>query len=304
MRSLTAGFACTALVLGACGSDSGGGPAATAPAPPATTAAPQAPAPERPALCGDVRSQAAGRITTPEARELSGLVASRSREGVLWTHNDSGDRPRLFALKDDGTLLREVPVSGAAAGDWEDIAATPDALLVADIGDNARRRAQIVVDRIPEPPVTGTEPAPAQPLALTYPDGAHDAEALLADPSSGELVVVTKVLDGRSGVYAAPARGGTLRRSGTLRLGLLQLVTAGDVSADGRTVALRTYDRLYVWRRDPAEPLSDTLKRPPCSPAVALTGEGQGEALALTADGGAAYTVPEGPRPVLRRYAP
>lgn len=296
VRLLTAVFACTALVLGACSDGSETTPEA---APTAT-----APAPQRPALCGALQVREAGRVDAAGARELSGLVVSRRQDGVLWAHNDSGDQPRLFALRPDGSLLREVPVQGATATDWEDIAATADALLVGDIGDNDGRRPQIVVDRIDEPPATGTDPAQARPVALRYPDGAHDAEALLADPDNGELVLVTKDLDGRSGVYAAPAKGGELRRTGTLRLGLLQLVTAGDVSADGQTVALRTYDRIYVWTRAPGEVLTDTLKRPPCSPDLELAGEGQGEALALTADGRSAYTVPEGTGPVLRSYAP
>jgi hypothetical protein len=33
----------------------------------------------------------------------------------------------------------------------------------------------------------------AQPLALRYPDGPHNAETLLVDSSSGALVIVTKV---------------------------------------------------------------------------------------------------------------
>ena len=31
-----------------------------------------------------------------ELRESSGLGISRTRPGVFWTHNDSGDRPRLY----------------------------------------------------------------------------------------------------------------------------------------------------------------------------------------------------------------
>ena len=33
-----------------------------------------------------------------EVRESSGLAVSRAYPGVFWTHNDSGDRPRLYAL--------------------------------------------------------------------------------------------------------------------------------------------------------------------------------------------------------------
>ena len=37
--------------------------------------------------------------------ETSGLAASRQNDAVLWTHNDSGDMARVFALDTQGRLL-------------------------------------------------------------------------------------------------------------------------------------------------------------------------------------------------------
>jgi hypothetical protein len=163
---------------------------------------------------------------------------------------------------------------------------------------------------VPEPAVAGGGPgtsAPAARLTLRYPDGAHNAEALLVDPSTGALVLVTKTFGGDSGIYVAskPSASATtlLRRRGRLALGAGEAVTAGDVSADGRTVVLRTYDRAFVWRRRAGEPVAAALRRRPCTARADLFAEGQGEALALTARGGSFYTVPEGPRPAIRRYA-
>ena len=67
---------------------------------------------------------------------------------------------------------------------------------------------------------------------------------------------------------------------------------------------LRSYDRAFVFRRRAREPLAQTLRRRPCVARADLVAEGQGEALALTADGRAFYTVPEGERPAIRKYAP
>ena len=52
-----------------------------------------------PALCAPLGSRVTGRVRTPAATELSGLVLSRTQPGVLWTHNDSGDGARLLALR-------------------------------------------------------------------------------------------------------------------------------------------------------------------------------------------------------------
>jgi hypothetical protein len=312
--------ALAALLVGACGA---GGDAS-----PGAGAASRAGAPRQvpPPLCGRLRARILGRVGTPAATELSGLVLSRSQPGVLWTHNDSGDRARVLAVATDGRLLADVTLTGAENLDWEDIAigagtrraksatTTGDALLVADVGDNLARRASVAVYRIGEPRVaagaaTASATATATRIELRYPDGPRDAEALLVDPSDGALVIVEKRFTGRAGVYVAerPSAGAvptTLRRSGRLSLGGGEAVTAGDVSGDGRTIVLRTYDRAFVWIRRDGEGVADALRRRPCVARADLLVEGQGEALALSRAGHAFYTVPEGPRPAIRRYAP
>ncbi len=251
-----------------------------------------------------------GRVADPTADELSGLVRSRTQADLLWSHDDSGAGPVLYGLRRDGRVATRPTVTGAEATDWEDIAAGPgpggDALLyVGDIGDNAARRSSIDVYRVPEPAVGAAATAPAARLRLRYPDGPHDAEALLVDPLRGDLVIVTKVI-GVARAYRASARrpAGSLT---TLRKGPpidLTLVTAGDVSADGRIVVLRSYERLAVWVRHGREPLTTTLARRPCLSPTSLLGEGQGEAVALDRHGTSFLTVAEGSPAVLRRYAP
>ncbi len=260
-----------------------------------------------PALCdGSLRIRVTGRVASGAAKELSGLVLSRSRRGLLWAHNDSGDSPRLLAFRSSGTAVAEVALTGAENVDWEDLAVGPDgALLVGDIGDNLAQRASVVVYRVPEPRSSGTVAVAAR-YELRYPDGARDAEALMFDRRSGSIVIVAKDLGGRARVYVArrPSSGQvtTMRHTGTIELGPVEPVTAGDVSADGRTIALRTYGQAYVWRRRAGESVAAALRRRPCRAGADLLGEGQGEALALTAGGDAFVTVPEGAGPALRRY--
>jgi hypothetical protein len=287
-----------------------GGSGAVRSSPPSTgarTASPPAAA-RPPALCARLRARITGRVADPSANELSGLVRSPSQPGLLWSHDDSGAGPILFGLRADGQVAARPTVSGAQAVDWEDIAAGPAAdgrplLYVGDIGDNASRRASVDVYRVPEPKVGAAATAPAARLRLRYPDGAHDAEALLVDPLRGDLVIVTKAL-GAGRAYRASARlpAGSqtpLRRGPAIAL---SLVTAGDVSADGRIVVLRGYDRLAVWARHGREPLTTTLRRVPCLSPTPLAGEGQGEAIALDRRGASFTTVAEGSPAVLRRY--
>ena len=105
--------------------------------------------------------------------ESSGLAASRRQPGLLWTHNDSGGGPIVFATDERGTALGRFAVPGAENIDWEDLAIGPgvdgnDALFIADIGDNARSREELVVWQVPEPDVDQNSGAGLGPPTLTH----------------------------------------------------------------------------------------------------------------------------------------
>lgn len=262
-----------------------------------------------PPLCRELDVDARGTVRDARLDELSGLVASRRSRGLFWAIEDSGADPVFAALREDGTLAGRWSVPGAENDDWEDIAAGPGpdgpVLYAADIGDNAERRDEVVVYRVPEPVAAagGGATAPPQRLALRYPDGAHDAEALVVDPRRGTLLVFSKSLLGAS-VYALSdppfgrATSARLRRVGN---GPLAMATAADVSADGTTLAVRGYFSMVVWQRRGGEPLTTTVRRQPCTPPTGLD-DGQGEALALSAGGSTAWTVAEGTNPPVLRY--
>jgi len=179
--------------------------------------------------------------------ESSGLVASRRHAGVLYTHNDSGDRPRIFATARTGSTRAVLKLPHAQARDWEDISAGPNQTLwIGDIGDNRRRRDRIQVYRISEPATLTSKRVKSTRYELAYRDGAHDAEALLVRPNSGRLYVVSKQASGAA-IYAAPR---TLKAHRVNRLTKVRsappTVTAGDLAPGGEMV-LRNYSRMYVY---------------------------------------------------------
>jgi len=169
------------------------------------------------------------------------------------------------------------------------------------------------VYRVAEPAVATTASTPP-PQTLTavaaldhvYPDGPHDAEAVLVDPVSGELIVVTKELSGTAQVFRAPANlvagsTTTLAQVATVSLGLGRPVTAADVSPAGDVVALRTYSSVAMFPRPAGGALAQAFAQPSCAGAVAT--EAQGEALGFTRDGRGYVTASEGASPPLHRFA-
>lgn len=239
-------------------------------------------------------------VADPTLEEISGAVIGHRSPDVAWVHQDSGHPAVITALdRSDGSTVGAWTVEGPDPVDWEDIALAVDAggdpwLFVGDIGDNRGVRDHVEIVRVPEPsdPTSGGRIADADRLRLVLPVGPADAEALLVDPRTGDLVVVTKSIDGTAHVLVAP--GGAwaaddsrldLDHVGTLDLGLFRAVLAGDVSPDGRVVVLRTPTSVLWWDRDPRQSLATSLlETEPClAPSVF---DPLGEAIALTADGG------------------
>src|SRR5881394_4424992 len=145
---------------------------------------------------------------SPRVVESSGVAVSRAHPGVLWTHNDSGDGPYLYATDLRGTDRGALLVSGAQAIDWEDMSLGPcpvafpipsrACLYLADTGDNLEFRPFVTIYAIPEPApperasdTLGVTNAPAV-LNLRYPDGSHDVEAVYVSPRDTAVYFVSK----------------------------------------------------------------------------------------------------------------
>ncbi|MCA9133299.1 MAG: hypothetical protein KDA45_09100 [Planctomycetales bacterium] len=191
-------------------------------------------------------------LQAPALRESSGLAEVRGQE--LWSHNDSGDEPRLFVFGQDGSALGEVHLPEAEAVDWEDMCSfTRDGrqyVAVGDVGDNGATRRYVVLYVIEVPPRAPAAQPPAiiqLPLAarveVTYPDGPVNCEALAYDPRKQVFVLATKELL-TCRLFEVDAR----RLQGTQRLQARQvsqitlpLVTGGDISPDGQLMVLSTY---------------------------------------------------------------
>lgn len=246
--------------------------------------------------------------TTPlkDLPEVSGLVTSALNPGLIWMHNDSGDEPRVFAVILPGRIVARVRLQGATHVDWEDIARGPGPepgasyLYVADIGDNSAKRSNVTVYRIREPRIDTSQrdmqltiPADSvERFTLRYPDGARDAEALIVDPRTGDIVIVTK-REQRCRVYSVsgPHVNGSDR---TLTLhGEIphQLVTGGDVSPDGSMILLKTYMEVRLWKRNDQATLASAITG--AGSPLPYMPERQGEAIGFTAGGDCYYTTSE-----------
>jgi hypothetical protein len=294
---------------------------------PAGLVPPPAPPPV-PATSGPVvRSAAPGPATPspttvctvrdPAVTELSGVAATADGYVVVDDSNLAPAAIRIFFLDRSCDLVRSVGYP-TPARDPEDVAISPDGTIwVADIGDNltndaAHRRSTIALWRLPP---GGRTP---QIYRLTYPDGPHDAEALLLN-GDGSPVIVTKEPLNPAGIYVPSgqlqpdtAAGVKLRRVGTFSPVLGDVpnpyglagelfVTGGANAPDGRRVVLRTYAAAYEWDVPNGDVVAAITTGQPR--ITELPNEPQGEGIAYTPDGRSYLTVcDETGSSDLRRY--
>lgn len=210
-----------------------------------------------------------GEFRSNRLNESSGVATSRTQPGVFWTHNDSGDRARIYATNLAGEVLGRFRVRGADARDWEDIALGPclgdesdnSCLYIADTGDNDGKRSGGIIYIVAEPDTveaSGDDEVRtkrAHELRVRYPDGPLDIEALAVTPE-GEVLLVTKGNRGPIVLYSIPSNKtdersvrarliDTLPISPARRFG--NLVTAAAVSPSGSLLVVRTYTELHFF---------------------------------------------------------
>lgn len=208
-----------------------------------------------------------GVFQLPRLTESSGVAVSRTLDGVLWTHNDSGDQPWLYATDLSGAARGAFRIAGAQAVDWEDIALGPcpgearSCLYIADTGDNFESRPAVDLYIVPEPTslparADSLGTLTARRLRVRYADGPHDVEALVVSPD-GEVMLISKGRTGGVGLYRLPTIPSDsptvlLERSEQLAIvpqrSFGRLVTGAAISPSGRELVVRTYVDLVFYR--------------------------------------------------------
>ena len=219
-----------------------------------------------------------GRIESDRLVECSGMDASMIADDLLWAVNDSGNGPFIYALGLDGSDRGSVRVAGANNRDWEDLDTFVwqgrPMILIADVGDNNRRREEHTLYVVEEPGPgrdrgrhSGTVDL-AWRIDFSYPDGKYDAEGVAVDAAAGEVLIVTK-RDEPPLLFAVPLAATAAGRSVTARrVGAVERIpppsdqdrrhifgayysqpTALDLSPDGRKLVVLTYQHAYLFSR-------------------------------------------------------
>lgn len=213
------------------------------------------------------------KLDQPALNESSGLAFSKRHLRSLWSHNDSGGQPCIYAFDLNGKATGRCDLAGAKARDWEDMASYVDEgiprILIADSGDNDHQRDFITLYLIDEPdPNKNTTRYSYQALIVTYPDGAKNCEAVCVDTKRREIVLITKsgliaevyLVDLPKGSVGTPIRR-TAVAAGRITL---PFVTAMDIDPTSGDVWVTNYLQAFCFPcRDRNESIPKRLKQNP-----------------------------------------
>jgi len=259
--------------------------------------------------------------------EASGLIVSPINKGIYWTHNDGRDGV-IYGINHQGETVARLVLDKSillSDSDIEDIAQewrkenNENYIYLADIGDNSAKRKSIFIYRIKEPKLEIDKKIynfgvkDIEKAELEYPNGSRDAETLLFDPITKDLLIVSK-RESNVGVYKISKieyencfltqEKITMTQLATLPIGRIQEVegtgiTGGDISFDGSEILLRDYTSIYYYKRNGNETLKEVFSKN--EPLVVkqfglaewMQIEPQGEAIAWNLNSSGFYTISE-----------
>ncbi|MCC5946069.1 MAG: hypothetical protein JJT94_14160 [Bernardetiaceae bacterium] len=240
-----------------------------------------------------------------DLQESSGIASGRKNEGVVYIHEDSGNRPVIFVYDEKGLHLGNIVLQGAQNRDWEDIAVGEidgeTYIFVADFGDNRAVREHVRLYIIPEPDLSevrfSEEPfeviiSDFETVRYAYPDGPRDAETLMFDPMTKDLIIVTK-REVNVHVYQMRYPYNQEEINTVIFRGALpfRTIVAGDISPDGNEILIKDYGRIFYWKNLENNIIKTMFVQTP--EIVAYIPEVQGEAVGWSADGDSYFTISE-----------
>jgi hypothetical protein len=259
-----------------------------------------------PACSHGDHGNAAGFITPPQEFamnaptlvEASGIADSKANPGYLWVEQDSGNPPAIELLRHDGAYLKSIHLANVVNRDWEDIVLAagpkPDVnyLYIAETGDNLMVHPDYAIYRLIEPAAATDTVQQVDKIAFFYADGSHNAEAILVDPDTKDIFIITKN-ELRSKIFKLTYPYSTTIMNKAEAVGELpyNFAVSAALSPTGKEIVIKTYDAIYYYPRATGETILKALSEQPVS--LPYQPEPQGEAIAFANNDSGYYTLSE-----------
>ena len=229
----------------------------------------------------------------PIINEASGIAESKTNSGYLWVEEDSGNPASLTLVsKGNGQTLKKITIQGAKNRDWEDMCLSGSDIYIADIGDNKLSYNSHIIYSFPEPAANISTVTTFNSIKFTYSDGKHDAEALIVDPKTKDILIITKN-DPKSGIYKLSYPYSLVSSNTATLVGKLDYsgVVSAALSPNRKEIIVKTYTDLKVYSCTEKQSIEEALSFK--SKPLPYELEPQGEAVTFANDNSGYYTLSE-----------
>jgi len=249
--------------------------------------------------------------------EVSGIACSRVTPGYIWMESDEKSNYIIATTEKGDERACKLKMSKTIGWDWEDMSGGVyngvNYLFIGSFGDNNEERTDYRIIYFEEPAIDPVnlpeQTVTPQYIKYVYPDGkSHNNEALMYDNLTNEIYIITKVYYDVCQVFRLPFRLDYGDEVQTLEyicdLGLqtdigygnyegrqlryrgFHLVTAADISPDGKYILIKNHNNIVAafcwvlyWVRQDGESVADAIQRQPQPIKAYNTTEWQGEAI-------------------------
>lgn len=193
--------------------------------------------------------------------EVSGTETIQGSD-FIWMLNDSGNQPKLFAVSEEGKILKEIYVK-TKNHDWEDLTADQNGnIYIGDFGNNTNKRKNLRILKV-DKKYLDKKNAEVEKIEFEYEDQNKfppKKKNLFFDAESffyfkNHLYIFTKSRTkkkyGKTSLYKIPAKKGehTAQLIGEFDNGNKtdSWITSADISDDGKKVVLLSQKNILIF---------------------------------------------------------
>jgi len=195
--------------------------------------------------------------------ENSGLATYG--DSTVWVIEDGGNKDEIYQINLKGDILNSLKVKNGDNQDWEDLTTDKAGnLYIGDIGNNANKRKDLVIYKLPNPTIEPGDKIDAEKIKLHYPDQKdfppkkeglfYDSEAIFHH--DGKIFIVTKnrskAFTGEAHIYSVPDTKGTYEATlvGSFtpcKDWKICQITSIDISPKGDRIVALSYGKLFIF---------------------------------------------------------
>jgi len=195
--------------------------------------------------------------------EVSGIQYSEKENG-FWMLNDSGNKPHLYLVSEEGEILRTLKIDKKNI-DWEDLTVDKAGnIYIGDFGNNKNERKDLRILKVNVTDLSSPDKIKVEKIEFYYPEQKkfppkkknkyYDTEAFFELDGFFYVFTKSRVKDkyGKTFLYQVPNKKGNhkaklISQFETTGTGWDHSITGADISKDGKKVALITHQAVWVF---------------------------------------------------------